>query len=82
MAAKSQFVPKFQKSISYLFLDRSEQNFRQNVCFAQFFSLKGIVVELLRSPLNNNTREYLNKFIKVQFVHANANTHRSIFTYV
>ena len=45
MAAKSHFVPKFQKSISHLFHDRFEHNLLQNVCFDQFFSLKGIAVE-------------------------------------
>ena len=45
MAAKSHFVPKLQISIFHLFLDRSESNLRQNVCFDQLFSLYGTVVE-------------------------------------
>ena len=45
MATKSHFVPKFQMSISQVFLDRFEQNVRQNVCFHQLLSLKYLVVE-------------------------------------
>ena len=45
MVAKGHFVPKFQMSISHLFLVRFEQNLHQDVNFDQFFSFKGTVVE-------------------------------------